>query len=128
MHVTKAVPRWHSKSEEQACVVPELKSSSRSRPRLALSKRESKNGAYKTLAKADVVRQNAPLPWPLASGAKSLARPIISTPACRNLKADRKSLFTISRGESGAGAVDMLPAGYKVSENEKTGLLLLKRG
>jgi hypothetical protein len=31
-------------------------------------------------------------------------------------------------GQPGSGAIDALPAGYKVSENEKTGLPLLKKG
>ena len=52
MHVTKAVPRWHSKSENKRVWVPELKSSSRSRRRLALSK-PYEEWRHKTLAKAD---------------------------------------------------------------------------
>ena len=31
-------------------------------------------------------------------------------------------------GQPGQGAIDALPDGYKVSENEKTGLPLLKKG
>ena len=57
MHVTKAVPRWHSLNLKTKRVwVPELKKFVTVKATARAFKTISKNGAYKTLAKAAVVR------------------------------------------------------------------------
>ena len=56
MHVTKAVPRWHSPNLKTKRVwVPELKKFVTVKATARAFKIVSKNGAYKTLAKAGVV-------------------------------------------------------------------------
>lgn len=46
----------------------------------------------------------------------------------QELKGGRKVTLYYFGGEAKEGAIDALPAGYIVSENEKTGLPLLKKG
>lgn len=44
------------------------------------------------------------------------------------LKGGRKQVIYYFAKEAKAGAVDSLPAGYKVVENQRTGLPILKKG
>lgn len=44
------------------------------------------------------------------------------------LKGGQKQTIYYFAGAAGANAIDSLPAGYKVVENERTGLPLLKKG
>ncbi len=46
----------------------------------------------------------------------------------QELKGGRKVTLFFFGGEAKAGAIDALPAGYVVVENERTGLPLLKKG
>lgn len=46
----------------------------------------------------------------------------------QKLKGGREVTLYYFAGQPGTGAVDSLPAGYIVTENEKTGLPLLKKG
>ena len=46
----------------------------------------------------------------------------------QELKGGRTVTLYYFGGEAKEGAIDALPAGYIVSENEKTGLPLLKKG
>jgi YHS domain-containing protein len=46
----------------------------------------------------------------------------------QKLKGGQEVTLYYFAGQSGEGAIDELPAGYTVSENEKTGLPLLKKG
>ncbi len=46
----------------------------------------------------------------------------------QKLKGGQEVTLYYFAGQPGAGAIDALPEGYKVSENEKTGLPLLKKG
>ena len=43
------------------------------------------------------------------------------------LRGDRKQKIFYFAGEVKEGALDALPAGYQVTENEKTGLPMLKK-
>jgi hypothetical protein len=45
----------------------------------------------------------------------------------QKLKGGQEVVLYYFAGEAGAGALDSLPEGYEVSENEKTGLPLLKK-
>ena len=45
----------------------------------------------------------------------------------QELKGGQKVTLYYFAGQPGDGAIDALPAGYEVSENEKTGLPLLKK-
>ena len=45
----------------------------------------------------------------------------------QKLKGGQEVVLYYFAGEAGAGALDALPEGYEVSENEKTGLPLLKK-
>jgi hypothetical protein len=46
----------------------------------------------------------------------------------QELKGGRKVTLYFFSGQVGDGALDALPDGYVVSENERTGLPLLKKG
>ncbi len=46
----------------------------------------------------------------------------------QKLKGGQEVTLYYFAGQPGEGAIDALPAGYIVSENEKTGLPLLKKG
>jgi hypothetical protein len=46
----------------------------------------------------------------------------------QKLKGGQEVPLYFFAGQPGDGAIDELPAGYVVSENEKTGLPLLKKG
>ena len=46
----------------------------------------------------------------------------------QKLKGGQEVTLYYFAGQPGEGAIDSLPAGYIVSENEKTGLPLLKKG
>jgi hypothetical protein len=45
----------------------------------------------------------------------------------QKLKGGQEVTLYYFAGQPGQGAIDTLPEGYKVSENEKTGLPLLKK-
>jgi hypothetical protein len=45
----------------------------------------------------------------------------------QKLKGGQEVTLYYFAGQSGPGAIDALPNGYKISENEKTGLPLLKK-
>ncbi len=44
------------------------------------------------------------------------------------LKGGQKQTIFYFAGNAGSNAIDALPSGYKVVENERTGLPLLKKG
>jgi hypothetical protein len=44
------------------------------------------------------------------------------------LKGGRKQMIYFFAGEVKTGALDALPAGFKVMENDRTGLPMLKKG
>lgn len=46
----------------------------------------------------------------------------------QKLKGGQEVTLYYFAGQAGEGALEALPAGYVVSENEKTGLPLLKKG
>lgn len=46
----------------------------------------------------------------------------------QKLKGGKEVTLYYFAGEAGPSAIDQVPAGYVVSENEKTGLPLLKKG
>jgi hypothetical protein len=46
----------------------------------------------------------------------------------QKLKGGQEVTLYYFAGQAGDGAIDAVPAGYVVSENEKTGLPLLKKG
>lgn len=46
----------------------------------------------------------------------------------QKLKGGQEVTLYYFAGQPGEGAIDALPTGYVVSENEKTGLPLLKKG
>jgi len=46
----------------------------------------------------------------------------------QKLKGDREVTLYYFAGAAGVDAIDALPAGYVISENERTGLPLLKKG
>jgi hypothetical protein len=45
----------------------------------------------------------------------------------QKLKGGQEVTLYYFAGQPGSGAIDALPNGYKISENEKTGLPLLKK-
>lgn len=45
----------------------------------------------------------------------------------QKLKGDREVTLYFFGGEPKEGAIDAIPAGYEISENERTGLPLLKK-
>ncbi|MBM3857331.1 MAG: hypothetical protein FJ390_05130 [Verrucomicrobia bacterium] len=45
----------------------------------------------------------------------------------QELKGGQKVTLYYFAGAAGAGALDEMPAGYEISENERTGLPLLKK-